>query len=68
MAMGTVLCHLQSSDQAFSFWNQFNADVLPVLSESDIDEVLEDIRFECARSWELLVMHVSFNAIVVKVN
>ncbi|XP_031736462.1 uncharacterized protein LOC101213128 isoform X2 [Cucumis sativus] len=27
----------------------FNADVLPVLSESDIDEVLEDIRFECAR-------------------
>ncbi|XP_022959019.1 splicing factor U2af large subunit B-like [Cucurbita moschata] len=29
--------------------NVFNADVLPVLSEADIDEVLEDIRVECAR-------------------
>ncbi|XP_038906743.1 splicing factor U2af large subunit B [Benincasa hispida] len=40
---------LQQSSVVLKVNNVFNADVLPVLSESDIDEVLEDIRFECAR-------------------
>ncbi|XP_008460661.2 uncharacterized protein LOC103499435 [Cucumis melo] len=40
---------LQQPSVVLKINNVFNADVLPVLSESDIDEVLEDIRFECAR-------------------
>uniref|UniRef100_A0A0A0LLH4 RRM domain-containing protein n=1 Tax=Cucumis sativus TaxID=3659 RepID=A0A0A0LLH4_CUCSA len=40
---------LQRPSVVLKINNVFNADVLPVLSESDIDEVLEDIRFECAR-------------------
>ncbi|XP_023000460.1 splicing factor U2af large subunit A-like [Cucurbita maxima] len=39
--------------------NVFNADVLPLLSESDINEVLEDIRFECARFGTVKSMNVA---------